>query len=442
MESPAITVPLDPREQPILERLLRTRDALLLVKQDKSSYIKSRDVLPLYEKVTNEVEKLNAVRKGQERRSVHNRLDYVLDDCFQLISLLFLTVGKNNEAPAVYSLATTIQRLLDHLEEAGFYSSKDLNSITKTLESTRETLERGRQTYSPALLTLLESRLEHCEQSLEKLQKGLAVLAPPLAQTHETLVSILRSTSAVNTRSKFSAAEVNGLREQLKKIEKTQKDGNFVDAEGNILAGQDDLKSLLRRCWRWTEIVLEREGKIDERFRDQYEQLLEIRNQLDRLSVTQAWSLRETDLFGYQRKLDRIDEARVNGNFVDAEGQPADLHAQRTLLYLIRRSYAYIYALLISSEPVSEALLPVYNQLQTLRRCLIEVKESGGVANSRELYPYSMKLNSIDNMRVDGKFYVGADIPEGQGSVNNLLAECYDLVWELRAAVVDEEEDS
>ncbi|KAJ5959725.1 uncharacterized protein N7479_006875 [Penicillium vulpinum] len=442
MESPAISVPLDPREQPILESLLRTRDALLLIKQDKSSYIKSRDVLPLYEEVIAEVEKLNLVRKEQDRRLVHNRLDYVLDDCFQLISLLFLTVGRNNEAPAVYSLATTIQRLLDHLEEAGFYSSKDLNSITKTLETTRETLERGRNTYSPALLTFLETRLEQCEQSLARLQKGLAALAPPLAHTHETLVSILRSTSAVNTRSKFSASEVNALREQLKKIEKTTKDGNFVDDEGNVPAGQDELKSLMHRCWRWTEMVLEREGKIDERFRDQYERLLDIRNQLDRLSVTQAWSLRETDLFGYQRKLDRIDEARINGNFVDAEGQPADLHAQRTLLYLIRRSYAYIYALLISSEPVSEALLPVYNQLQTLRRCLIEVKESGGVANSRELYPYSMKLNSIDNMRVDGKFYVGPDIPEGQGSVNNLLAECYDLVWELRAAVVDDDEES
>ncbi|KAJ5947106.1 hypothetical protein N7466_000121 [Penicillium verhagenii] len=455
MDSPALPVPLDPREQPILERLLRTRDALLLLKQDKSSYIKSRDVLPLYEEVIGEVEKLNAARKEQDRRLIHNRreyrmgrwavrrqLDYVLDDCFQLISLLFLTVGKNNEAPAVYSLATTIQRLLDHLEEAGFYSSKDLNSITKTLESTRETLDRGRNTYSPALLTLLESRLEQCQMSLDKLQKGLAILAPPLAQTHETLVSILRSTSAVNTRSKFSATEVNSLRDQLKKIESQMKDGNFVDDEGNILPGQDDIKSLMERCWRWTETVLEREGKVLERFQEQYERLLEIRNQLDRLSVTQAWSLRETDLFVYQRKLDRIDEARVNGNFVDAEGQPADLHAQRTLLYLIRRSYAYIYALLISSEPVSEALLPVYNQLQTLRRCLIEVKESGGVSNSRELYPYSMKLNSIDNMRVDGKFYVGPDIPEGQGSVNALLAECYDFVWELRAAVADEDTQS
>jgi hypothetical protein len=149
---------------------------------------------------------------------------------------------------------------------------------------------------------------------------------------------------------------VNSLREQLKKIEKETKDGNFVDAEGNILAGQDRVKSLMYRCWRWTEIVLERcvgdvirmkgqlltrnrEGKIDERFREQYERLLEIRNQLDRLSVTQAWSLRETDLFGYQRKLDRIDEARVNGNFVDAEGQPADLHAQRVGKHMLQLSF-------------------------------------------------------------------------------------------------------
>lgn len=75
MDSPAVPVPLDPREQPILERLLRTRDALLLLKQDKSSYIKSRDVLPLYEEVIGQVEALNAVRKNQDRdrRVPHSR---------------------------------------------------------------------------------------------------------------------------------------------------------------------------------------------------------------------------------------------------------------------------------------------------------------------------------------------------------------------------------
>lgn len=47
---------------------------------------------------------------------------------------------------------------------------------------------------------------------------------------------------------------------------------------------------------------------------------------------------------------------------------------------------------MVLSEPVSEALLPVYNQLSTLKRCLIEVKDSGGVNTPRELYPYSMKV--------------------------------------------------
>lgn len=35
-------------------------------------------------------------------------------------------------------------------------------------------------------------------------------------------------------------------------------------------------------------------------------------------------------------------------------------------------------------------------------------------------------------MRVDGKFIVGNDIPEGQGSVTELLAECFELNYELR----------
>ena len=35
-------------------------------------------------------------------------------------------------------------------------------------------------------------------------------------------------------------------------------------------------------------------------------------------------------------------------------------------------------------------------------------------------------------MRIDGKFLVGSDIPEGQGSVNALLADCFDLAYDLR----------
>lgn len=32
---------------------------------------------------------------------------------------------------------------------------------------------------------------------------------------------------------------------------------------------------------------------------------------------------------------------------------------------------------------------------------------------------------------------VGVDVPEGQGSVNSLLAECFDLNYELRTEVED-----
>lgn len=35
-------------------------------------------------------------------------------------------------------------------------------------------------------------------------------------------------------------------------------------------------------------------------------------------------------------------------------------------------------------------------------------------------------------MRVDGKFMIGTEIPEGQGSINSLLAECYELSHDLR----------
>jgi len=44
-------------------------------------------------------------------------------------------------------------------------------------------------------------------------------------------------------------------------------------------------------------------------------------------------------------------------------------------------------------------------------------------------------------MRTDGKFMVGQDIPEGQGSVNSLLAECYDLIYDLRVEAVEEDTD-
>ena len=149
----------------------------------------------------------------------------------------------------------------------------------------------------------------------------------------------------------FPVAEVEGFREQLEEIKATSVNGKFLGEDSSVPAGQLIVTELLEKCFLWSEIVLTRcvclyqrtskpkltwirKGKIDKRFEAIYSKLCDIRNQLEKLTLTQAWSLRETDLYNYQRQLDKIDESRINGNFEDATGYKADLHAQRVLLLM------------------------------------------------------------------------------------------------------------
>ncbi|KAH6604544.1 hypothetical protein Trco_006251 [Trichoderma cornu-damae] len=438
MDTPAVPLPQDAREQAILDSLVVIRDKLLLLKQDRTTYIRSQDVIPLYDEMISRVKELNKIRTEIGNKE-ENRLDKILEGCFQLLSLFYLTIGRNNEAPANYALTSTIKRLLDHLTEADLYSAKDLESIKSTLSNlsasiTQAKARDNKPENSPYLLTLLSNRVEKCHARLENLQRRLGRIGEPLLATHEKLISILRSISLANTKVKVSSHEVQKLQKQLLDIGDKRKDGHFVGEDGSTPQGSVELGDLYQRCLKWSEMVLERRGNMPEQFRPTYDTLVGIRNELEKLSLTQAWALRETDLYDFQRQLDKIDESRQSGNFYDDKGRPADLYVQRTMLYLIRRSYAYIYSFILASEPVSEALLPIYNQLQTLKRCLVEVRNSGGVSSARELYPYSMKLNSLDNLRVDGKFVVNGDIPEGQGSVSELLAECFDISYDLRVA--------
>jgi len=72
-DSPAVQAPLDPREQPILDAVLTVRDKLSLLKQDKSTYIKSQDILGLYDRVIEQVHQLNVIRKEHGKPSEQNR---------------------------------------------------------------------------------------------------------------------------------------------------------------------------------------------------------------------------------------------------------------------------------------------------------------------------------------------------------------------------------
>lgn len=72
-DSPAVQAPLDPKEQPILDRVLQIRDKLSLLKQDKSTYIKSYDVLSLYDQVIEQVQLLNVIREEHVKPLEQNR---------------------------------------------------------------------------------------------------------------------------------------------------------------------------------------------------------------------------------------------------------------------------------------------------------------------------------------------------------------------------------
>jgi hypothetical protein len=72
-DSPAVQVALNPQEQPILDCILRLRDQLLLLKQDKSTYIKSQDVLRLYDEVVEQVHLLNLLREEHGKPLEQNR---------------------------------------------------------------------------------------------------------------------------------------------------------------------------------------------------------------------------------------------------------------------------------------------------------------------------------------------------------------------------------
>lgn len=62
MDTPAIPAPRDSREQAILDRLVTIRDKLLLLKQDRTTYIRSQDVIPLYDETITQVKDLLATR--------------------------------------------------------------------------------------------------------------------------------------------------------------------------------------------------------------------------------------------------------------------------------------------------------------------------------------------------------------------------------------------
>ena len=103
-------------EQPVFEKLIQLRQRLQLLNKDRTKYIRSQDVLVIYNSLVEQVQKLNTIRK-ESGYAQDNRLDGVLDDVFQLLSLCFMAAGRNYSCPSVYVQAAVINVTRDFVEQ-------------------------------------------------------------------------------------------------------------------------------------------------------------------------------------------------------------------------------------------------------------------------------------------------------------------------------------
>lgn len=286
-----------------------------------------------------------------------NRVDTTLADVFQLLSLFFLTIGKSRSAPATYCQLATMMKLLDHMKESGVYTSNDLQPFKARLAELKGIIVAEVDYFNPvdsdtdaphppqetpldvttmaedpvshkALIKLLLRKHDRCQQRLNELLKSLSVISVDLVALHQKLINLRRQLVAIGAKGlKVNKGELDHVAEELRKIEASRVDGKFVVDEEQPTQGQQILSGLLEETFEILQEIHSREEEVDPQLRPIFDRLTEMRGQLEKLTLTHRWTLRETDLYNFQVSLQEIDRMRVDGKFVDSEGNKP--HGQR-----------------------------------------------------------------------------------------------------------------
>ena len=82
-----------------MEDLITVRHKLSALKKDRDSSPRSEEILPLYYDTEKQVETLALLRSGDIwDPEARNRLNDVLDDVMSLLSLFFMSLGRNRES--------------------------------------------------------------------------------------------------------------------------------------------------------------------------------------------------------------------------------------------------------------------------------------------------------------------------------------------------------
>ncbi|QPG77226.1 hypothetical protein FOA43_004633 [Brettanomyces nanus] len=446
-------------ESEVYATLVKIRARLAEIKKD-AKYSNNTEIETIYHEVLESVTELKRTRDSAKARAkinpntvtlppangtFGNQIDLLIDEIFQLLSLFFVSFGLSNTAPATHASLTTVQRLLEHLNESGVYTHQELKPIHDRLDEISDiinTEDNDDNLSTKEEIRLLKHKLHLAYHEFDILDRKIGSLPPQVRKLMDNLLSLKYQLLDLLSTDKNSKSDVRSKIEQERQVETISKDLDKLQNERDILASNDlgtaalnsssILNSLLGDCHDYLSNLRMGEDKIDVHLVPIYDKLVNLHSVLSNLLITRRWSLRTVDLFTYQNQLSEIDKSRNAGFF----GSPG-YKGQSILLFLLRSCYALIYKLLESSEPVSEALQPLHNQLSTIYRCLVDLKQSGGISSMRELYPYQLKLASIDNDAANGIFKVDGQIPPGQATLTALLAECFDILHELKVDYYD-----
>jgi hypothetical protein len=170
------------------------------------------------------------------------------------------------------------------------------------------------------------------------------VLDPELIPIHERLVTIRRQLVALAAKDSSHKAELKPLMEELRKIDSLSSqiftvflfrstvliflllskriDGKFMGPGGTVPPSQAVCSSLLEEAFDIAQEIKAQEEskKVATSLKPIYDRLSSIRAELESLVLTHRWSLRETDLWNYSLSLQEVDKMRVDGGFLDSEG--------------------------------------------------------------------------------------------------------------------------
>ncbi|CAH6718790.1 cu(2+) suppressing and bleomycin sensitive protein 1 [[Candida] jaroonii] len=466
-------------EKSIHHELQALYKELLDLKNNRSQYINSNQIYHIYNKFLNYLNDLSIIRKDEEIKGMKlelpNSNDSLIDDIWQLISLCFITCGLTKFAPATYSSLSTVYKLLLHLKDGKLYTDEDLKPINNRLQDIKTIIEdynynkpTDKDVYkvdkigeeadesNGEQINYIRKKYNKCQELFNELNDKINQIPDDVKTIYYKLLSLRKN--LINLMIEKEQCSTKIFEDELKNIEHLRdSEGSFTQNANSqiILNGLlDDCNNLIKdinihKTSNLNELLDDlslNDDEIVNEFKTLYKQLCSIKLVLENLLITRRWTLRETDLYNYQNELKNIESKRKTllNDIDDKSNLKNNLkfkNFQILLLYLLRRCYSLIYKLLESSEPVSESLQPIHNQLQTVRRCLLDIKRIDGLNNLRELYPFQFKLASLDNLRNDGRFIINNQIPEGQGTLNALLAECFDIMHELKIELESKEEE-